>query len=204
METFKLYNGVEIPKIGFGTWQIPVGKPTEDAVRTALEVGYRHLDTAQTYQNEHSVGVGFRQSGLKREEVFITTKNWNTAQSYEGAREHMQISLERLGVDYIDLMLIHWPNPVNLNEGDRWIERNREVWRAMEDLYKEGVLKSIGVSNFYVKHLDALLETAEIKPHVNQINICPGYPQTEVVEYCQDRDILVEGYSPLGSGALFG
>lgn len=201
--TYTLRNGVAIPKIGFGTWRVAPGAATEKAVLAALETGYRLIDTAQTYNNEYSVGQALAKSDVPRAEIFLTTKLWNTTQTYDIAKAQIEISMQYLGVDYLDLMLIHWPNPANLRKNDAWKQRNAEVWRALEDAYQAGKLKAIGVSNFYQHHLAALLETATIKPFVNQVKIAPGLPQTELVTYCQDQDILVEAYSPLGSGDIF-
>lgn len=198
-----LANGNTIPALGFGTWQLAVGEETYQAVKHALEVGYRHVDTAQTYKNEASVGQAMKDSSLDREEIFLTTKVWNTNHTYDATRQSVEESLEKLQTDYLDLLLIHWPNPQPLRENKQWQERNKEVWRAMEDLYEEGVLKAIGVSNFYLHHLEALLETARITPMVNQIKLSPGLTQDQVVEFCRDLGIVIEAYSPLGSGDIF-
>lgn len=202
-QEYTLSNGVSIPKIGFGTWQIAPGANTEQAVLNALTTGYRLIDTAQTYNNEYSVGQAIQKSAVDRKDIFLTTKLWNTTQSYADAKEQIDISLAYLGVNYIDLLLIHWPNPVNLRNENRWQTRNAEVWRAMEEAYEAGKIRAIGVSNFKQHHLEALLATAKIKPHVNQIKVAPGLPQESLVAYCQKQDILVEAYSPLGSGDIF-
>lgn len=202
-QTYTLNNGISIPKIGYGTWRIAPGESTEQAVLNALATGYRLIDTAQTYNNEYSVGQAIQKSGADRKDIFLTTKLWNTTQTYAGAKEQINISLAYLAVDYIDLLLIHWPNPVNLRQDNQWQARNAEVWRAMEEAYETGKVRAIGVSNFLQHHLEALMETAKIKPHVNQIKVAPGLPQTSLVKYCQEQDILVEAYSPLGSGDIF-
>lgn len=195
----KLSNGVTIPGLGYGTYQTP----PEDAYRAvtdALAVGYRHIDTAALYGNESGVGQAVKDSGLKREEVFITSKLWNTERGYDKAMAAFEKTLAELGTDYLDLYLIHWP----ANEkqfGQEAAALNLDTWRAFEDLYKVGKIKAIGVSNFMPNHLEALLAQAEIKPMVNQIEVHPGWPQTEAIRYCQRNDILVEAWAPLGEAA---
>lgn len=195
----KLSNGVTVPGLGYGTYQTP----PEDAYRAvtdALAVGYRHIDTAARYGNESGVGQAVKDSGLKREEVFITSKLWNTERGYDKAMAAFEKTLAELGTDYLDLYLIHWP----ANEkqfGQEAAALNLDTWRAFEDLYKAGKIKAIGVSNFMPNHLEALLAQAEIKPMVNQIEVHPGWPQTEAIRYCQRNDILVEAWAPLGEAA---
>lgn len=195
----KLSNGVTIPGLGYGTYQTP----PEDAYRAvtdALAVGYRHIDTAALYGNESGVGQAVKDSGLKREEVFITSKLWNTERGYDNAMAAFEKTLAELGTDYLDLYLIHWP----ANEkqfGQEAAALNLDTWRAFEELYKAGKIKAIGVSNFMPNHLEALLAQAEIKPMVNQIEVHPGWPQTEAIRYCQRNDILVEAWAPLGEAA---
>ncbi|WP_172575898.1 aldo/keto reductase [Ligilactobacillus agilis] len=195
----KLSNGVTVPGLGYGTYQTP----PEDAYRAvtdALAVGYRHIDTAARYGNESGVGQAVKDSGLKREEVFITSKLWNTERGYDKAMAAFEKTLAELGTDYLDLYLIHWP----ANEkqfGQEAAALNLDTWRAFEDLYKVGKIKAIGVSNFMPNHLEALLAQAEIKPMVNQIEVHPGWPQTEAIRYCQRNDILVEAWAPLGEAA---
>lgn len=203
MEKFTLSNGLSIPAIGFGTWQIPDGDEAYDSVRQALQVGYTHVDTAQIYGNEASVGRAIADSGLARDAIFLTTKIWNDKQDYAQAKQSIDDSLERLGVAYIDLLLIHWPNPKALREKDAWKIRNAEVWKAMEEAYRSGKVRAIGVSNFMPHHLEALFETAEIKPQVNQVLLAPGCLQEKLVAFCQEHDILLEAYSPLGTGTIF-
>ena len=202
--TYRLSNGYEIPIVGFGTWQTPDGDVAVSSVKEALAAGYRHIDTAQGYKNEESVGQAIKESGIPREEIFLTTKLWNDKHDYELAKASIDESLERLGVDYLDLLLIHWPNPKALRENDAWKAGNAGAWKAMEEAYKDGKVRAIGVSNFMQHHLEALLETAEIVPHVNQILLAPGCAQEDLVAYCQERDILLEAYSPLGTGSIFG
>lgn len=203
MNTYQLNNGVEIPVLGFGTFKAKDGEEAYGAVLEALKAGYRHIDTAAIYQNEESVGQAIKDSGVPREELFVTTKLWNSQQTYEQARQAFEESLEKLGLDYLDLYLIHWPNPKPLRENDAWKTRNAEVWRAMEDLYQEGKIRAIGVSNFLPHHLDALLETATILPAVNQVRLAPGVYQEEVVAYCREKGILLEAWGPFGQGELF-
>lgn len=201
MENDTLSDGVQIPKIGFGTWQIPDGEEAYNSVAHALKVGYNHIDTAQIYGNEASVGKAIADSDLAREEIFLTTKVWNDKHDYDLAKASIDDSLEKLGVDYVDLLLIHWPNPEPIR--DHWKEGNAGAWKAMEEAYKEGKVRAIGVSNFMIHHLEALFETAEIKPHVNQVLLAPGCSQDELVTFCEDHDILLEAYSPLGTGTIF-
>lgn len=203
MNTYQLNNGVEIPVLGFGTFKAMDGEEAYRAVLEALKAGYRHIDTAAIYQNEESVGQAIKDSGVPREEMFVTTKLWNSQQTYEQTRQALEKSIEKLGLDYLDLYLIHWPNPKPLRENDAWKTRNAEVWRAMEDLYQEGKIRAIGVSNFLPHHLDALLETATIVPAVNQVRLAPGVYQEEVVAYCREKGILLEAWGPFGQGELF-
>ena len=203
MKTYTLNNGVSIPVLGFGTWKAENGEVAYQAVLEALKAGYRHIDTAAIYKNEESVGRAIRDSGIPRQEIFVTTKLWNTNHSYEEARQAFEQSMEKLTLDYLDLYLIHWPNPKPLRENDEWKTRNAEVWRAMEDLYQEGKIRAIGVSNFLPHHLDALLETARVIPAVNQVRLAPGVYQEEVVAYCKEKGILLEAWGPFGQGELF-
>ena len=203
LDTYRLSNGVEIPCIGFGTWQTPNGDVAVQAVQCALESGYRHIDTAAVYGNEASVGKAIRTSGVRREELFVTTKLWNNRHSYDQALKAFDESMDKLGLDYLDLYLIHWPNPIDLREGDRWIQANAEAWRAMEELYEAGRIRAIGISNFRVHHMEALLKTAKVVPHVNQIRLCPGDTQDETVAFSRAHGMLAEAYSPLGIGRIF-
>ncbi|HGQ8173975.1 TPA: aldo/keto reductase [Streptococcus pneumoniae] len=203
MNTYQLNNGVEISVLGFGTFKAKDGEEAYRAVLEALKAGYRHIDTAAIYQNEESVGQAIKDSGVPREEMFVTTKLWNSQQTYEQTRQALEKSIEKLGLDYLDLYLIHWPNPKPLRENDAWKTRNAEVWRAMEDLYQEGKIRAIGVSNFLPHHLDALLETATIVPAVNQVRLAPGVYQDQVVAYCREKGILLEAWGPFGQGELF-
>lgn len=201
-DTYQLKNGVEIPVVGFGTWQTPDGEVAENSVKWALEAGYRHIDTAAAYKNEESVGRAIANSGISREEIFVTTKLWNDSHSYEKAKTAIDTSLEKLGLEYIDLYLIHWPNPIAYR--DNWKAANAESWRAMEEAVEVGKIRAIGVSNFHPHHLEALAETAKIEPTVNQIYLNPSDMQEDVVKYNKEHGIISEAYSPLGTGKIFG
>ncbi|MDR0698285.1 MAG: aldo/keto reductase [Tannerella sp.] len=196
-DTFVLNNGIGIPCIGFGTWQTPDGKVAADSVKYAVESGFRHIDTAAAYDNEKGVGQGIRESGIDRKELFVTTKLWNTNRGYETALKAFDTSLKDLGLDYVDLYLIHWP--ANKADGAKI---NSDTWRAFEKLYKDGRVKSIGVSNFLEHHLRALLDGAEIVPAINQIEFHPGQMQPETVSFCRTSKILVQAWSPLGMGRM--
>ncbi|SHK24480.1 Aldo/keto reductase [Anaerocolumna jejuensis DSM 15929] len=200
-DTYVLNNGVKIPCIGFGTWQTPEGEVAYESVKAALECGYRHIDTAAMYGNEASVGRAVKESGIKREDIFITSKLGNTQHGYEDTKEAFLQTLANLGTDYLDLYLIHWPNPIKYRNS--WQDANAGSWKAMEEFYEQGKVSALGISNFLPHHIDALLETAKIKPAINQIRLCPGLTQEEVSAYCLEHDILLEAYSPLGTGKLF-
>ncbi|WP_208558941.1 aldo/keto reductase [Marinilactibacillus kalidii] len=199
-DTYTLKNGVEIPVVGFGTWQSS-DEDAEQSVIWALEAGYRHIDTATAYKNETGVGRGLKKSGLKREEIFVTTKLSNKEHGYEEAKQAIQDSLDKLDTDYIDLYIIHWPNPIKYR--DNWKEANAQSWRAMEEAVEAGKIRALGVSNFHPHHIDALLETATIEPTLNQILLNPSDMQPEIVKYNQAHDIVSEAYSPLGTGKIF-
>ena len=199
-DTYKLNNGVEIPVVGFGTWQTPDGEVARESVKTALEVGYRHIDTAAAYGNEVSVGQGIKESGINRHDIFLTTKLWNDSHGYEATKKAIDLSLQRLDTDYLDLYLIHWPNPVAIRE--HWAELNAESWQAMEEAVKAGKIRAIGISNFRRHHLEELLKTANIVPAVNQNYLNPSDLQPDVLAANKEHDILNEAYSPLGTGDL--
>lgn len=199
-EQFILSNQLSIPSIGFGTWQTPNGDVAISSVKYAIESGYTHIDTAAIYGNEKSIGQAIKESGVAREKLFITSKVWNSDRGYESTKKAFAKTLNDLQLDYLDLYLIHWP--ANSKQFTNWQSINAETWRALEDLYKEGYIKAIGVSNFMVNHLQALLKTAEIAPMVNQIEFHPGHRQAEVVELCQQNNILVQAWSPLGTGKM--
>jgi diketogulonate reductase-like aldo/keto reductase len=185
-----LNNGVKIPILGLGVYQAESGSETVKAVRTALDVGYRHIDTARAYENESDVGRAVKKSGLPREEVFVTTKLWNTDHGYDSTIQAFDGSRRRLGFDYIDLYLIHWPV-----EGQRL-----ESWRAMERLLEKGLCRAIGVSNYTVKHLQELLAASPVIPAANQIELSPFLYQRDLIEFCNNSGIQVEAYSPLTQG----
>ncbi|MDR0653003.1 MAG: aldo/keto reductase [Synergistaceae bacterium] len=201
IDCYKLSNGTEIPCIGFGTWQTPDGEVAVSAVLNAIEAGYRHIDTAQGYGNEESVGIAVKKSGIDRKEIFITSKLDNGEHGYEKTLKAFDGTMKKLGMDYIDLFLIHWPNPIAFR--GNWREANAGTWKAFEELYGAGRIRSIGVSNFHPHHIEELMKTAAIAPMVNQIRLCPGDTQDEVVDYCRSRNILLEAYSPLGVGKIF-
>ncbi len=199
-DTFTLSNGVRIPCVGYGTWQTPNGGVTEACVKTALQNGSRHIDTAWVYGNEEEVGSGIIGSGVKREEIFLTSKHWVTERGYEKTIKAVEASLKNLKTDYLDLYLIHWPCVNKCSEN--WEEINAETWRGFEKMYNDGKLKAIGVSNFQKKHLDSLFANSTVKPMVNQIEFHPGYTQFDNVLYSQSLGMTVEAWSPLGSGAV--
>jgi diketogulonate reductase-like aldo/keto reductase len=188
----ELNNGIAIPWVGFGVFQVPPGEVTYRSVTMALEAGYRHVDTASIYGNELSVGEAVRASGVPREELFITTKVWNQDQGYEKTLKAFEASRTRLGLDRIDLYLIHWPVP---SKG-----RFKDTYRAMEKLYHDGVVRAIGVSNFLVHHLEELLKAAAVKPVINQVEFHPFLYQPKLLDFCKRNDIRLEAWSPLTRG----
>ena len=198
-----LNNGVKIPQLGLGTWFIDDDK-VADAVKAAVEIGYRHIDTAQAYGNERGVGEGVRTCGIPRNELFVVSKVAAEHKTYEEAMAGINETLEKMGLDYLDMMIIHSPQPwakVNQCE-DRYVEGNRAAWKALEDAYMAGKLKAIGVSNFLIEDIESLLETAKIKPMVNQILLHISNTPMELVEYCQKNSIVVEAYSPIAHGEI--
>ncbi len=184
----KLNNGVEIPLLGLGVYQVPQGAKTVEAVRSALSAGYRHIDTAAIYGNEQDVGTGMKQSGVAREEIFLTTKLWNEDMRRGRMREAFFESLTRLQTDYVDLYLIHWPVA----------GRYMDSWKVLEELYAEGRIRAIGISNFHKHHLEDILSIARVTPAVNQIERHPLLSQMPLIQYCEDLGIAIEAYSPLG------
>jgi len=202
-EKFKLYNGIEIPKIGFGTWQIENDVAFEP-VTTALKNGYIHIDSASGYGNEVEVGRAVRESGIPRSELFITTKVPAEIKTYEQAVKNIEESLEKLNLGYIDLILVHAPQPWDKpwQSGHRYYEENVAVYKALEEAYKSGKVKAIGVSNFFIEDMKNILENCEIKPMVNQVSFHIGNTQKDIVEFCRQHDILVQGYSPIATGRL--
>jgi len=199
-DTYKLHNGAEIPCVGLGTWQ-STDEVARVAVLSALSHGYKLIDTAAAYGNEKGVGAGLKDSGFKREDYFITSKLRNADHGYKSTLDAFEKTIGRLGLDYLDLYLIHWPNPVQFR--GIWKSVMQETWRAFEELYSAGKIRAIGVSNFMPHHIDALMETAKIKPMVNQLKLCPGISQPEIVSYCRKNGIVVEAYSPFGTGRIF-
>ena len=200
-ENFTLVNQVEIPKIGFGTWQIPNGDICFKAVTSAFKAGYRHIDTARAYGNEVSVGQAVRASGIARELIFVTTKLPAEVKTYDGALTSFEKTMKALDMAYVDLYLIHAPWPWN-EAGADYSKQNVEVWKAMEEIYRSGRARSIGVSNFSVSDLQVVFDHCQIKPMVNQIRFFIGYTQDDVTAFCQANDVLVEGYSPLATGDI--
>jgi diketogulonate reductase-like aldo/keto reductase len=199
-EIYTLSNGVHIPKLGLGTWMIDDASVSE-VVRQAVSIGYRHIDTAQAYQNEVGVGQGIQRSGIPRGAIFVTSKVAAEVKSYEAAATSITTSLEKMGLDYLDLMIIHSPQPWAEWRGDkRYFDENKEVWRGLEDAYNAGKLKAIGVSNFRVDDLENLLAGCAIRPMVNQILTHVGNTPMELIGFCQDQGILVEAYSPIAHG----
>lgn len=189
----KLNDGVRIPQLGFGVWQVPP-EQAEPSVTAALEAGYRSIDTAAAYQNEEGVGRAIERSGIDRKELFVTTKLWNSDQGYDATLRAFDSSLDKLGLDYLDLYLIHWPAP----EQDRYVD----TWKAFEKLKADGRLRSVGVSNFHQAHLERLLTEADVAPSVNQVELHPNLPQRELREFNAKHGIATEAWSPLASGGL--
>lgn len=202
-DSYEMENGVKIPCVGYGTWQTPDGETAIQSVKTAIECGYRHIDGAAVYGNEQSVGegiqAGLKAVGLKREDLFVTSKVWTVDRGYEKTLAACEKSLKDFGLEYFDLYLIHWP--ANAENCENWDEMNLDSWRAMIDLYKAGKVRAIGVSNFLPHHLESLMKT-EIPPMVDQIEFHPGFIREETIRYCKEHGILVEAWSPMGSGAV--
>ena len=200
-ETYTLSNGVTIPKLGLGTWFIDDDKAAQ-AVRVAVEIGYRNLDTAQAYGNERGVGEGVRTSGVSRDGLFVSTKLAAEIKDYVGAAAAIDTSLRTLGLDVIDLMLIHSPQPWDDFRGGDYAEGNREAWRALEDAHNTGKIRAIGVSNFQQDDLENILDSCTVLPHVNQLLVHAGNTPAELIAYCESKHILVEAYSPIAHGAI--
>jgi diketogulonate reductase-like aldo/keto reductase len=201
-ETFTLANGVKLPKLGLGTWLIPDGEVAR-VVRDAIDAGYRHFDTAQAYANERGVGEALRSSGVPRDELFVTTKLAAECKNYGKAKELIDGSLQKLGLDHIDLMLIHSPQPwAEFRQGEHYFDGNLEAWRALEEAHRGGKLRAIGVSNFERADLDNLLDNGSVRPMVNQVLAHVGDTPFDLIDYARSKDILVEAYSPVAHGAL--
>lgn len=194
-----LSNGYRIPKMGFGTFRM-APEDTVEAVKYAIEAGWRHIDTAAVYGNEKEVGRAVRESGFPRKKIFVTSKLWNADRGYDSALRAFDQTLERMGFDYLDLYLIHWPASPFFH--DDWKKQNADSWKALERLYKEGRIKAIGLSNFMPRHINELLKTAEIKPMVNQIEFHPGWMQKECTDFCKEQGIVLEAWAPLIKGEI--
>ncbi|WP_025950411.1 aldo/keto reductase [Geobacillus thermocatenulatus] len=187
-----LHNGVKMPWVGLGVYKVKEGEEVRSAVRTALEIGYRHVDTAAFYENEEGVGQAIRESSIPREQVFVTTKVWNTDQGYETTLKAFDKSLKKLGFDYVDLYLVHWPVK----------GKYKETYKALEKLYKDGYVRAIGVSNFQIHHLQDVMADCEIKPMVNQVEYHPRLTQKELLTFCRENGIQLEAWSPLMRGEI--
>ncbi|MGP3778616.1 aldo/keto reductase [Halanaerobium saccharolyticum] len=202
-ENYTLSNGVEIPKLGLGTWMIDNDEVAE-VVKDALEIGYRHIDTAQAYQNESGVGDGIKESDIAREDIFVTTKIAAELKSYGEAAASIDESLKKMGLEYIDLIIIHSPKPwAEFHGEDHYLEGNKEVWKALEEAYQAGKVKAIGLSNFEKVDVENILEYCTVKPMVNQVLAHISNTPHDLIQYSEDNDILVEAYSPMGHGELF-
>ena len=201
--TLTLSNGVRIPQLGLGTWFIDDDKAAE-AVKAAAKLGYRHFDTAQAYGNERGVGEGVRTCGIPREELFVVSKAAAEHKTYQQAKNGIDETLRKMGLDYLDMMIIHSPQPWNkVNQcEDRYVEGNRAAWRALEEAYQKGKLRAIGVSNFQIGDLNSLMEACAVKPMVNQILLHISNTPLELVKFCQNNDIAVEAYSPIAHGEI--
>jgi diketogulonate reductase-like aldo/keto reductase len=197
MNEFCLYNNVKIPNIGFGTWHIKEKEILENSIVSAINLGYKHIDTASKYKNEELIGCTLKKYNIPREEIFLTSKVWNNDKGYKNTLEAFENTIKHLNTDYLDLYLIHWPMT-----SENWKEVNWDTWKALEKLYLDGKVRAIGVSNFLVPHLESLMKNAKIKPMVNQIEFHPGLMQIDTVEYCQEKNIVVEAWSPIGSGKM--
>ncbi|MGI6312723.1 MAG: aldo/keto reductase [Candidatus Cryptobacteroides sp.] len=194
-----LSNGYRIPKMGFGTFRM-APEDTVEAVKYAIEAGWRHIDTAAVYGNEKEVGRAVRESGFPRKKIFVTSKLWNADRGYDSALRAFDQTLERMGFDYLDLYLIHWPASPFFH--DDWKKQNADSWKALERLYKEDRIKAIGLSNFMPRHINELLKTAEIKPMVNQIEFHPGWMQKDCTDFCKEQGIVLEAWAPLIKGEI--
>lgn len=200
MKTVQLRNDVQLPMIGAGTWKITDREQMKDVVRTAYQCGYRLFDSAAAYYNEMVLGKAFAELQLPRDKIIMQDKLWNTCYGYENAQTACKRSLKKLKMEYLDVYLVHWP--ASSRQYDNWEEINAETWRGMEQLYKDGLVRAIGVCNFKINHLEALAKTASILPFINQIECHPGMPGNEIAEYCIQRKIQIQASSPLGNGQI--
>jgi diketogulonate reductase-like aldo/keto reductase len=191
-DTTILHNGVKMPWFGLGVYKAQVGEETFQAVKAAIKAGYRSIDTAAFYENEESVGQAIKEAGVPREDLFITTKVWNSDQRNDTVLQAFETSIKKLDLDYVDLYLVHWPVK----------EKYKETWKVLEDLYRQGLVRAIGVSNFNIHHLEDLQADAQIKPMVNQVELHPFLTQPELRDYCKKQEIQIEAWSPLGRGRL--
>lgn len=194
-DCYTLNNGVKIPCVAFGTFKA-AQENNKKVIGTAIETGYRYFDTASYYGTETYLGEAIRDSGISREEFFLTSKMWKDEMGYENTKRAFELSLENLGTDYLDLYLIHWPLPSP--DFQEWKQLDLETWRALEELYEEGRVRAIGLSNFLPHHIENILEHCKVRPMVNQIEFHPGYSQEAAVRYCQEQGIQVQAWSPLG------
>ena len=199
-DNFLLNNDSTISCVGFGTWQTPDGKTAIDAVVEAVKAGYRHIDTAAVYGNEKSIGEAIKKCGAPREELFITSKLWNTERGYESTKKAFEKTLADLDLAYLDLYLIHWP--ANKKQFENPDELNLQTWRAMEDLYEAGKIRAIGLSNFLPHHMEVILKQGKVRPAIDQLEFHPGYMQKAAVDFCQAEKIVVQAWSPLGTGEV--
>ena len=201
MKDLILNDGNRIPQLGFGTYKATEQEGIE-ALSYAISKGYRLIDTASIYGNEIAIGKGIEASGIARKELFVTSKVWRESLGYRSTKVEFEITLDRLKLEYLDLYLIHWP--ANAKNHDNWQKTNSDTWRALEELQAEGKIKSIGVSNFFQKHLESLFQTAKVIPSINQIEFHPGYWQSQLVDFCKQHNVVVESWSPLARGKVFG
>ncbi len=200
MEQIKLRNGNTLPVIGLGTWQITDRALMSEIIGEAYKEGYRLIDSASAYTNEIALAKAFASNNIPREDIILSDKVWNTGRGYEAVQEACKRSLKKLKTDYFDVYLIHWPASMKLY--DNWAEINAETWRGMEQLYRDGLVKNIGVCNFKIHHLEELKKTADVMPFLNQVELHPGFPQQELIDYCEDEKIVIEASSPLGNGQI--
>lgn len=197
---YLLNNDMKVPNIAFGTWKFPNDEATVEIIKNAIESGYRYIDTAKAYGNEEFIGKGVKKSKIAREDIIIGGKLWNEDRGYNNIIKACQETIKRLDCEYLDVYLMHWPASPAVHED--WKKINQETWKAMEYLYEQGLVKAIGVCNFKVNQLEELIKEGKIRPMINQIEFHPGFMQKEIVDYCKEREILVEAWSPLGSGKM--
>lgn len=197
---YLLNNDMKVPTIAFGTWKFPNDETTVEIIKNAIESGYQYIDTAKAYGNEEFIGKGVKKSKIAREDIIIGGKLWNEDRGYDNIIKACQETIQRLDCEYLDIYLVHWPASPAVHED--WREINQETWKAMEYLYEQGLVKAIGVCDFKVNQLEELIKECKVRPMINQIEFHPGFMQKEIVDYCKEKDILVEAWSPLGSGKM--